>query len=118
MSTLGVTSIPDFFSLTGMETYSLVRKLLNTVRGPRRMHVGFHIRVYMAFATSTHASVWKRCCSYGRSEIYAVLSVLLLEWLERAMGIEPTSEAWEASILPLYDARSQENRTSIRSITS
>jgi hypothetical protein len=27
--------------------------------------------------------------------------------LERAMGIEPTSEAWEASILPLYDARSE-----------
>ncbi len=25
---------------------------------------------------------------------------------ERAMGSEPTSEAWEASILPLYDARS------------
>src|ERR1043166_4402046 len=24
------------------------------------------------------------------------------------MGIEPTSEAWEASILPLYDARSPE----------
>jgi hypothetical protein len=23
------------------------------------------------------------------------------------MGIEPTSEAWEASILPLYDARSR-----------
>ncbi len=22
------------------------------------------------------------------------------------MGIDPTSEAWEASILPLYDARS------------
>ena len=30
----------------------------------------------------------------------------LCEVLERAMGIEPTSEAWEASILPLYDARS------------
>src|SRR5438445_845307 len=29
-----------------------------------------------------------------------------LEIMERAMGIEPTSEAWEASILPLYDARS------------
>ena len=29
-----------------------------------------------------------------------------LRFLERAMGIEPTSEAWEASILPLYDARS------------
>src|SRR5271165_4179574 len=29
--------------------------------------------------------------------------------LERAMGIEPTSEAWEASILPLYDARSCAN---------
>ena len=28
------------------------------------------------------------------------------------MGIEPTSEAWEASILPLYDARSvQDNST-------
>ena len=25
------------------------------------------------------------------------------------MGIEPTSEAWEASILPLYDARSPNN---------
>jgi hypothetical protein len=25
------------------------------------------------------------------------------------MGIEPTSEAWEASILPLYDARSGGN---------
>ena len=28
------------------------------------------------------------------------------DFMERAMGIEPTSEAWEASILPLYDARS------------
>ncbi len=28
------------------------------------------------------------------------------EALERATGIEPVSEAWEASILPLYDARS------------
>src|SRR5260221_579011 len=27
-------------------------------------------------------------------------------FMERAMGNEPTSEAWEASILPLYDARS------------
>jgi hypothetical protein len=26
--------------------------------------------------------------------------------MERAMGIEPTSEAWEASILPPYDDRS------------
>ena len=25
--------------------------------------------------------------------------------MERATGIEPVSEAWEASILPLYDAR-------------
>jgi hypothetical protein len=29
------------------------------------------------------------------------------------MGIEPTSEAWEASILPLYDARSAPNFLSI-----
>jgi hypothetical protein len=34
------------------------------------------------------------------------LTGLLMEGvMERAMGIEPTSEAWEASILPLYDAR-------------
>jgi hypothetical protein len=26
--------------------------------------------------------------------------------LERAVGIEPTFEAWKASVLPLYDARS------------
>jgi hypothetical protein len=34
------------------------------------------------------------------------LSGLYTGFMERAMGIEPTSEAWEASILPLYDARS------------
>jgi hypothetical protein len=27
--------------------------------------------------------------------------------MERAMGIEPTSEAWEAAVLQLYDARSE-----------
>jgi hypothetical protein len=26
-------------------------------------------------------------------------------FLERAMGIEPTALAWEARVLPLYDAR-------------
>ena len=29
------------------------------------------------------------------------------------MGIEPTSEAWEASILPLYDARLLLNLTKV-----
>ena len=37
--------------------------------------------------------------------------VKLFDLLERAMGIEPTSEAWEASILPLYDARSLLNKS-------
>lgn len=32
--------------------------------------------------------------------------------LERAMGIEPTALAWEARVLPLYDAR--EGRHSMR----
>ena len=32
--------------------------------------------------------------------------------LERAMGIEPPCEAWEASILPLYDARTREHNYS------
>jgi hypothetical protein len=27
--------------------------------------------------------------------------------MERAMGIEPTAQAWEAWVLPLYDARSE-----------
>lgn len=27
------------------------------------------------------------------------------KYLERAMGIEPTALAWEARVLPLYDAR-------------
>ena len=32
----------------------------------------------------------------------------LLEFhVERAMGIEPTALAWEARVLPLYDARSE-----------
>jgi hypothetical protein len=34
------------------------------------------------------------------------------------MGIEPTSEAWEASILPLYDARSASNATIIHNEAS
>jgi hypothetical protein len=28
--------------------------------------------------------------------------------MERAMGIEPTAQAWEAWVLPLYDARSRQ----------
>ena len=28
-----------------------------------------------------------------------------MQALERAMGIEPTALAWEARVLPLYDAR-------------
>jgi len=31
--------------------------------------------------------------------------------LERAMGIEPTALAWEARVLPLYDAREAHNST-------
>ncbi len=30
---------------------------------------------------------------------------LVFGGLERAMGIEPTAQAWEAWVLPLYDAR-------------
>ncbi len=32
--------------------------------------------------------------------------ILLDNSVERAMGIEPTALAWEARVLPLYDARS------------
>ena len=37
----------------------------------------------------------------------ALIALWQMGSMERAMGIEPTSEAWEASILPLYDARSR-----------
>ena len=37
--------------------------------------------------------------------------------VERAMGIEPTSEAWEASILPLNYARPGRNKPSIAADT-
>ena len=42
----------------------------------------------------------------GFRELSRVRSTESSGFMERAMGIEPTSEAWEASILPLYDARS------------
>jgi hypothetical protein len=38
--------------------------------------------------------------------IGAKLHLEIRKYMERAMGIEPTSEAWEASILPLNYARS------------
>src|ERR1700730_17164931 len=43
-------------------------------------------------------------------ELSRVRSTESSGFMERAMGIEPTSEAWEASILPLYDARSSLRR--------
>jgi hypothetical protein len=49
----------------------------------------------------------KTCSLFG--DFQALSRVRAVEssgFMERAMGIEPTSEAWEASILPLYDARS------------
>ncbi len=42
----------------------------------------------------------------GQLEVKPLSEMRVRNFLERAMGIEPTSEAWEASILPLYDARS------------
>ncbi len=45
-------------------------------------------------------------CASGRPQGTTQLSVwLYLRFLERAMGIEPTALAWEARVLPLYDAR-------------
>ena len=44
--------------------------------------------------------------SPARVGVDGELRVLFALEMERATGIEPVSEAWEASILPLYDARS------------
>ena len=39
----------------------------------------------------------------------SISTIVLFLWvemnLERVMGIEPTSRAWEAHVLPLYDTR-------------
>ena len=37
----------------------------------------------------------------------ALRNLRIPELLERAVGIEPTFEAWKAPVLPLYDARSR-----------
>ncbi len=37
--------------------------------------------------------------------------MLLKNSVERAMGIEPTALAWEARVLPLYDARAAPHST-------
>ena len=46
---------------------------------------------------------WSQEADFG---VRRTASALLSELLERAMGIEPTSAAWEAAILPLNHARS------------
>ena len=48
---------------------------------------------------------WTPLSSWTRSR-FGEAGELTCGILERAMGIEPTSEAWEASILPLNYARS------------
>src|SRR5713226_4848977 len=71
------------------------------------------------WSTILGTSIWrKKLCSLSTTLLAQKCNLCLrydlspmspgrtLEGLERAMGIEPTSEAWEASILPLYDARS------------
>ena len=52
----------------------------------------------MLFNMAVCGALRQRQIAFGLLESY-VFS------LERAVGIEPTSEAWKASILPLYDAR-------------
>ena len=32
---------------------------------------------------------------------------MFFESMERVMGIEPTSSAWEAEVMPLYDTRAE-----------
>ena len=72
-----------------------------------------YMRKLSTRAMSETSELWP-CLRAGEStsesackdERLHVESMEHLRFLERAMGIEPTSEAWEASILPLYDARS------------
>jgi hypothetical protein len=53
---------------------------------------------------------WNKTLSLWRDfqQLPGVKAIESSGFMERAMGIEPTSEAWEASILPLYDARSDD----------
>ncbi len=44
---------------------------------------------------------------------YTVCCVKNIYYMERAMGIEPTSQAWEARILPMYYARKSPNQSNL-----
>ena len=50
------------------------------------------------------ANVSERPTGYEAGTQLAGIGHRWLE-MERAMGIEPTAQAWEAWVLPLYDAR-------------
>src|SRR5580658_2678769 len=86
---------------------SLVQRLLTepsrtksrlTTRLPESTIIFWRPRTGVQLASTIDHS-WG--CFQRRGRIKAIESSRLME---RAMGIEPTSEAWEASILPLYDA--------------
>ena len=47
------------------------------------------------------------------TRIVAKLFLIIKLNLERAMGIEPTSQAWEARILPMYYARKSPNQSNL-----
>jgi hypothetical protein len=55
---------------------------------------------------ATQAGVELRRLQEAYGEVQDATQRQALDLLERAVGIEPTSEAWKASVLPLYDARS------------
>ena len=60
----------------------------------------------VACETTTNAS--QRLRRYSASCVWPLHWLALADiggTVERAMGIEPTAQAWEAWVLPLYDAR-------------
>ena len=56
-------------------------------------------------ATTVGVRIVAGCLLLGQADCKN-LSLDFSQMLERAMGIEPTYEAWEASVLPLNYARS------------
>ena len=49
----------------------------------------------------------------GLQRFLDIHGTLWVEAVERAMGVEPTSLAWEARVMPLYDARTGRDSTRV-----
>src|SRR5438067_11838067 len=101
------------FSMTTRRKISRDCSRLTLGEFTKRLHRDSVDELPIAFPRNPNAMPYKTPYEASYKTIVAILRKAgpkhhahFTRFLERAMGIEPTSEAWEASILPLYDDRS------------